>query len=105
MGHVSAARSRTLRIHLGLVLAEAICITAFVIEVQRALDGNALSWAYVFEWPLFGAYGIYMWRGLLRQEREGPRAAPTPTAEPDADARLEAWNDYLREVHGPDHPA
>jgi hypothetical protein len=35
----------------------ALCIW----QVRRALGGNDLSWAYVFEWPFFAGYAIYMW--------------------------------------------
>ncbi len=42
--------------------AEAICVSAFIVEISRALSGNILSWAYVVEWPILGAYAIYMWR-------------------------------------------
>jgi hypothetical protein len=30
-------------------------------QVHRALGGNDLSWAYVFEWPFFAGYAVYMW--------------------------------------------
>ncbi len=90
-------------IHLGLVLAEAICLSAFYVEIRRAIGGNHLSWAYVFEWPIFAAYAIYVWKKLLSDERP---ASPTPSprhepAKPveDHDA-LDAYNEYLRRVHG-----
>ena len=45
---VNARNKGIRRIHLGLVLAELICIPAFVFELMRAVGGNELSWAYVF---------------------------------------------------------
>lgn len=36
-------------------------------QLNRALSGNSLSWAYVFEWPAFAGYAIYMWRRLTRE--------------------------------------
>jgi hypothetical protein len=36
-------------------------------QVHRALDGNQLSWAYVFEWPFFAGYAIYMWWRFLHE--------------------------------------
>jgi hypothetical protein len=49
----------------------ALCIW----QVRRALGGNDLSWAYVFEWPFFAGYAIYMW---WRFVHETPLdAAPT----------------------------
>ena len=91
------------RIHLGLFLAELICIPAFIIEMFRALGGNELSWAYVFEWPALGCYAIYMWRKLLQEERgevKPKRVARTDEVDP----RLEEWNAYLAAVHRHDQP-
>ena len=95
------SRSR-MRIHVGLILAEAICIPAFVIEISRAIGGNALSWAYVFEWPIFGGYAIYMWRQLLLQDHEDPSPTSVSSDEPSSDAKLEEWNEYLQRVHHDD---
>jgi hypothetical protein len=95
-----------LRIHLGLFFAEAICVSAFVLELSRALSGNTLSWAYVVEWPVLGTYAIYMWRKLLKEERLSDaraNAGATATAAViDDDPRLAAWNDYLARVHSND---
>ena len=91
----------TRRIHFGLVLAELICIPAFFFEISRALAGNHLSWAYVFEWPFLGIYAIYMWRKMLREER-GETAKKQVTGSPielDDDPELAAWNAYLAKVH------
>lgn len=51
----------SLRLHVALLLTLAACAVAFSVELSRALGGNALSWAYVFEWPLLGGFGVYMW--------------------------------------------
>jgi hypothetical protein len=37
-------------------------------QLGRALAGNALSWAYTFEWPLFAGYACYMWWQLIHDE-------------------------------------
>ena len=88
--------SHSWRIHLGLFIAESICVSAFVIEMSRALSGNALSWAYVVEWPVLGVYAIYMWRKLLKDE---PPTTRSSSHDRDDDERLRAWNEYLRELH------
>jgi hypothetical protein len=97
---VSVKGAESFRIHLGLLLAELICIPAFVIEVSRALGGNTLSWAYVFEWPVLGVYAVYMWRKMLREVRAEREDAPSPVLplQPD-DPKLEAWNAYLAKLH------
>ena len=100
-----------MRIHLGLVIAEAICIPAFLFETSRAIHGNTLSWAYVIEWPVLAAYAVYMWAKMLREERgDDARSrarrerAATPPSDAD-DPELKAWNDYLATVHGSDAQA
>lgn len=35
---------------------------------HRALDGNGLSWAYVFEWPLFAVFAVVFWAKTVRDE-------------------------------------
>jgi hypothetical protein len=95
---VTQGTKRILGIHLGLVLAQLICVSAFAIELIRALHGNSLSWAYVFEWPIFSGYAIYMWQKLLKQERLGDDAS-TATPDRDDDPALERFNEFLRQVH------
>lgn len=86
-------------------LAEAICLSAFAVELTRALSGNALSWAYVFEWPIFAGYALYVWRRLVTEERTELAArdhgleGPPPPVAPD-DPALAAYNAYLEGVHG-----
>jgi hypothetical protein len=99
-------------LHLGLLAAVALCGSGFIVEVFRALGGNELSWAYVFEWPLLLVYGVFMWRRLVRDEMEGNHEHPTPPRRhlgakaaqranrrrAEEDAALERWNAYLAEV-------
>ena len=95
---VKEETKRILGFHFGLFLAESICISAFVIEINRAIGGNSLSWAYVFEWPIFSVYAVYMWRKLIKEERKAPDAGVGVDERPD-DAALVAYNEYLRQVH------
>jgi hypothetical protein len=37
-------------------------------QLHRALSGNALSWAYTFEWPLFAVFGAVFWARTIRDE-------------------------------------
>lgn len=88
-----------LRVHVGLAIAETICTTAFALELSRALSGNTLSWAYVFEWPILGIYAVFMWKKLLSQD-DAP-APSTPLTKRD-ESRLDAYNEYLEGVHRAD---
>jgi hypothetical protein len=88
-------------------------------QVRRALSGNQLSWAYVFEWPFFGGYALYMWWRILHEAPAGSegsaetkpgerqaaadsdRPATAPAIDADAEAEAEerdAYNRYLSEL-------
>jgi hypothetical protein len=58
-------RHGNLTTHLAAAVVVPGCIALCWWQVTRALSGNTLSWAYVFEWPIFGAYGVYMWWKLI----------------------------------------
>jgi hypothetical protein len=96
---VGAKHERILGIHVGLVVAEIFCSAGFAFELYRATSGNALSWAYVFEWPIFAGYAIYMWRRLLKEETGKENSAPVAESSEPADKSLERYNEYLRAVH------
>ncbi len=70
-GGAPARRRRRVRLHLTLAAGLALCISAFIFEVGRALGGNSLSWAYVFEWPIFAVFAVYMWWNLLHDTDDG----------------------------------
>jgi hypothetical protein len=89
-------------------------------QLHRALAGNALSWAYTFEWPLFAVFAVVFWAKTIRDEfriRRGempdPKAAAAEaenlpigsvqvsTAAPaeDEDEELSAYNAYLARLN------
>jgi hypothetical protein len=52
-------------------------------QFHRALSGNALSWAYTFEWPLFAGFVVVFWAKTIRDEfriRRGEAPAGTSIA-------------------------
>jgi hypothetical protein len=96
-------------------------------QFHRAEGGNALSWAYTFEWPIFAAFGLIFWAktiidewrvpgGAVTQARAMrvpglaktadtlalPAAAHTPVVrddEDDDDPELAAYNAYLARLN------
>ncbi|MFI5836394.1 hypothetical protein ACIA5A_22230 [Micromonospora sp. NPDC051300] len=52
-------------------------------QVTRAAGGNALSFGYAIEWPVFAGFVVFVWwrevRQALRAERGEP-AGPAPSA-------------------------
>ena len=88
------------KLHLTLAGGLALCIAAFYFELLRALGGNSLSWAYVFEWPLFAVFAVYMWWTVLHggsAARSRP-AKPKPAVDPRYAGMLDAWQAHQREL-------
>jgi hypothetical protein len=117
---------RALRLHVVILVVVPAFMALCLWQLSRALGGNELSWAYVFEWPLFAAYAVYMWWRFVHEAPEG--AAPTgdvtggePTSNGDPaaaarqaaeserraseDAELAAYNDYLGQLAQRDQAA
>jgi hypothetical protein len=89
--------SEAVKLHLTAAAGLALCAAAFVFEVKRALGGNELSWAYVFEWPLFAVFAVYMWWTTLHQNRRRQRDAAQPkTVAPEHVEMLRNWQQSQR---------
>ena len=56
-------------------------------QFRRAESGNALSWGYTFEWPLFAAFGVVFYIRTVLDEARGRRGAK---AAPAQDSTVEA---------------
>jgi len=88
-----------MRLHLTLAGGLSICIGAFVIELLRAVGGHSFSWMYVFEWPLFAGFAVYMWWNLLQGNDRVHRSSsvkPCSKADDASDEGLNEWNLYLQ---------
>lgn len=97
---------RALKLHAVILIVVPAFMALCIWQITRAVGGNSLSWAYVFEWPLFAAYAVYMWWRILHEKPE-PSAVATEnghapaTAATTADqaapeeAELTAYNEYL----------
>ena len=66
---------RAVSLHVALVVFVPGCVALTWWQVSRALGGNTLSWVYTVEWPIFGAYAIYMWWKLVHDDPARPRPA------------------------------
>ena len=64
-------RHRNVYTHLTAAIVIPGCLVLCWWQVTRALSGNTLSWAYVFEWPIFAGYGAFMWWKLIHDPRPG----------------------------------
>lgn len=89
--------SEAVRLHVTLVVVVALCLAAFWFEVRRALGGNELSWAYVFEWPIFALFAVYFWWITLHQNRRRQRATAQPkVVAPEHVQMLKNWQAHQR---------
>ncbi len=78
---------RSVGLHVIVVVLTPVFILLFLWQVRRATSGNTLSWAYVFEWPFFLGYLLYMWWRLVHEAATvGPGAAGTAGESATADA-------------------
>ncbi|HXB47245.1 MAG TPA: hypothetical protein VNW50_05730 [Streptosporangiaceae bacterium] len=97
-------------------------------QFHRAEGGNALSWAYTFEWPIFTIFGVVFWAKTIIDEYRTPGGAANTGAatsglsasglsvlgeelpgrahiavmldeEADDDPELAAYNAYLAKLH------
>jgi len=64
-------------------------------QFSRATGGNALSWGYTFEWPVFALFVVFIWFREVQQERRSARAE---RAEPAAETEV------ARSLPGQDPP-
>ena len=103
--NANPARSRlrgaaAVKTHVTLAVGLTLCAVAFWFEVGRALGGNALSWAYVFEWPLLGGFAIYMWWKVLHPDAEAQRKPKRPKGGlgPEYAGMLAAWEQHQSEL-------
>ena len=109
---------RALRLHAVILIVVPAFLALCFWQVHRALGGNTLSWAYVFEWPFFAGYAVYMWWRLVH---EAPEGTPPPAIRrrrcrtardgsaaggpgraarrrEEEDAELAAYNEYLAQL-------
>jgi hypothetical protein len=71
---------RALKLHAVIIVVVPAFLALCVWQLVRALGGNELSWAYVFEWPFFAGYAVYMWWRFVHEIPEVPAAASEAAA-------------------------
>jgi hypothetical protein len=111
---------RALKLHAVILIIVPAFMALCAWQISRAIGGNSLSWAYVFEWPIFAGYAVYMWWRFVHEATEVTAAAPSaagipesattadgsaPTAAPEEDADLAAYNAYLGQLAERDQAA
>jgi hypothetical protein len=90
--------AEAIKAHVTLGVGLALCVVAFWIEIKRALEGNGLSWAYVFEWPLLGVFALYMWWKVIHPEGDQAERSKKKAIAPEFDGMLAAWQEHQDEL-------
>ena len=105
--------------HVTVLILVPACAALCDWQVHRALSGNTLSWAYVFEWPFFACYGIYVWWKLVHDQMEQTDPETSQTANrtsgladrhealegaTDEDEELAEYNRYLAKLNASGPP-
>jgi hypothetical protein len=85
---------RALWLHLSVLVFVPGCALAAWWQINRAADGNQLSYLYSVLWPAFGLLGLYFWWmlihtdydnvGLKGMQRQQAAAASTDVEAPEA---------------------
>jgi DNA-binding transcriptional regulator of glucitol operon len=107
---------RALKLHAVILIVVPAFMALCIWQIYRAVSGNSLSWAYVFEWPLFAAYAVYMWWRFVHEDPdanspavaagEEPPVTPADTEQAEAEeADLAAYNAYLAQLAEKDRAA
>ncbi len=101
--------------HAVMIILVVACLLLGWWQIGRAAGGNALSFGYAIEWPVFALFVVFIWYREVRadlhpeadaEEETEPRPAssllatvpvrarPVPEAD-ETDPQLRAYNDYL----------
>ena len=59
---------RCILLHVLVLIVAPICFLLGLWQYHAARSGNTLSWAYTFEWPIFGLYAVYVWWRLINEK-------------------------------------
>jgi hypothetical protein len=78
---------RAIGLHLAILFWFPACLIAFWWQVNRAFDGNGLSYLYSVEWPVFALVGVWGWWQLVHTD---PDTVGRRAQEKLLDARSEA---------------
>ncbi|MEU5156198.1 hypothetical protein [Glycomyces sp. NPDC021274] len=77
-------------------------------QLSRAQGGNAISWGYAFEWPLFALFTVALWIRQMRlelrkdrpvtQQRRGKPEPPPMTSPFESDIIAARRDDHERSI-------
>ena len=66
--------------HLLALVLTAGCLALGWWQYSRAADGNSISWGYMFQWPVFGGFVVFIWYREVQLARRRAAGEPGPAA-------------------------
>lgn len=105
------SRARDLwQLDIPLVFGLALCTFLTIVEARRAGEGFWRAWVYTLEWPIIGAFIIWIWwrykhegqltKGTVRRwrQRVDPYEREARNADASDDPGLAAWRQQVAEL-------
>jgi len=105
------SRARDLwQLDIPLVFGLSLCTILTIVEARRAGEGFWRAWVYTFEWPIIGAFIIWIWwrykhegqltKGMVRRWRQRVDRYEREARDADAsdDPGLAAWRQQVAEL-------
>lgn len=95
---------RAVLAHVTALVVVTFCLGAAWWQFSRARSGNALSWAYAVQWPIFAVVAVIMWWQLVHDDRRPAERAsadgeatggPAVRRRENEDPALREYNDQL----------
>ncbi|MDI6101984.1 hypothetical protein QLQ12_25525 [Actinoplanes sp. NEAU-A12] len=74
--------------HLLALVLTAGCLLLGWWQYSRAADGNSISWGYMFQWPVFGGFVVFIWVREVQLARRKAAGEPVTTPEETAPPRV-----------------
>ncbi|MFC7532624.1 hypothetical protein [Actinoplanes sp. GCM10030250] len=68
--------------HVAALVLTAACLGLGWWQFSRATDGNSISWGYMFQWPVFGGFVVFIWFREVQLARRRIAGEPETPAEP-----------------------
>jgi len=98
------------QLDIPLVFGLALCTFLTIVEARRAGEGFWRAWVYTFEWPLIGAFIIWIWwrykheghltKGMIRRWRQRVDRYEREARDADSsdDPGLTAWRQQVADL-------
>jgi hypothetical protein len=81
---------RAVALHVAVLVAVPACAIAASWQINRAQDGNQLSYLYSVMWPVFGLLAIVFWWMLIHTDYDAVGLKGVRRQQAEAQARLDA---------------